>query len=195
MERIITIEGYDIPVKSTAGSLMSYKMNFNRDGLKDLLRLSKGIPDSQNVQNQSEEEIVDNLIDSDFDFDIFFRFLWVFAKSADPTIPPMEIWLETFEVSPIEFMVKALEVTTDLLVSTASSSIKPIKKIRPTKNQEEVTTETLIRRAVDRGINVQDLDNMTIGMVVDYLTAANNEDMKEDKPAKKYATAEDISNF
>ena len=45
MERIIKVGEYEFAAKSTAASLFSYKRNFNRDGLKDLIALTQGMPD------------------------------------------------------------------------------------------------------------------------------------------------------
>ena len=42
MEKIISVGEYKFPVKSTAARLLSYRRNFGRDGMKDLLALVKG---------------------------------------------------------------------------------------------------------------------------------------------------------
>jgi len=88
MERIIKVGEYEFAARSTAASLFSYKRNFNRDGLKDLIALTQGMPDD------AEGDIVTALVEGHFDFDTFYRFLWVFAKAANPQIPPLENWLE-----------------------------------------------------------------------------------------------------
>jgi len=116
MERIIKVGEYEFPAKSTAASLISYKANFNRDGLRDLLSLAKGIP-------EGKEEI--NL--ENFDIDVFFRFLWVFAKASDKTIPPLEQWLGRFETPPIDFVNEAFPYVADLLGTTAKGSVPPKK--------------------------------------------------------------------
>ena len=43
MEKILNIDGKDVKFKSTASFLLRYKMQFQRDGLKDLLRLQGAI--------------------------------------------------------------------------------------------------------------------------------------------------------
>lgn len=60
-------------------------------------------------------------------------------------------------------------------------------------------SETILRRAIERGLTAADFENMTLGMVVDYLTVCNNEDIevqqrKKEAP-KRYATADDIAAF
>lgn len=118
MEKIIHIGDYEIPVRSTAASLFSYKANFGRDGIRDMIALAKGLPEG------SHEVTADVLTDSGFDFDVFFRFLWVFAKAANKSIPPLPEWLDTIEMPPFDFAMGALPQVTDLLMSTAKSSVK-----------------------------------------------------------------------
>lgn len=124
MEKIIVIKyqkddevnEYRFAAKSTAASLISYKANFGRDGLKDLIKLAKGI------EGDTDPLII--LESEGFDFDIFYRFLWVFAKAGEKTIPPFEQWLEAFEMSPIDFAVQTLPQVIELLGSTVGSTVK-----------------------------------------------------------------------
>lgn len=119
MERIIKVGEYEFAARSTAASLFSYKRNFNRDGLKDLIALTQGMPDD------AEGDIVSALVEGNFDFDTFFRFLWVFARAANPEIPPLERWLEGFDMPPIDFAVQALTQSMDLLFDSTKTSVKP----------------------------------------------------------------------
>jgi hypothetical protein len=52
----------------------------------------------------------------------------------------------------------------------------------------------LLKRAIDSGLTVADLDLMSIGMVLDYLVTCYNEN-QEKEPPKRYATAADIDAF
>ena len=122
MERIIKVGEYEFAAKSTAASLFSYKRNFNRDGLKDLLALTAL---TQGMPNDAEGDIVTALVEGNFDFDTFFRFLWVFARAANPEIPPLERWLEGFDMPPIDFAVQALTQSMDLLFDSTKTSVKP----------------------------------------------------------------------
>ncbi len=118
MERILTVGDCKIPLRSTAASLFSYKANFQRDGMKDLIALAKTMPkDPQSITAES-------LSDSDFDMDVFYRFLWTFAKSADKAIPPLIEWLDTIEVAPLNFVVEALPQIMELLGDTSKPSIQ-----------------------------------------------------------------------
>lgn len=57
----------------------------------------------------------------------------------------------------------------------------------------------MLHRAIERGLSAADFENMTIGMVVDFLTECNNEYYDEKKRQKegpkRYATADDIAAF
>lgn len=117
MEKIIKVGEYEFKAKSTAASLFSYKANFGRDGLRDIIALASGI--------NGGEMSIEKIITSDsFDLDVFFRFLWVFAKAADKDIPPLEQWLEGFDIPPVDFACQSLSQILDLLMSTAKSTIK-----------------------------------------------------------------------
>ena len=131
MERIIKVGEYEFAAKSTAASLFSYKRNFNRDGLKDLIALAKGMPeDCKEKDKKEDKDSIDGnaiwaLIESNFEFDTFFRFLWVFAKAANPEIPPFEEWLEEFDMHPVDFAVEVLPQSVDLLFDSTKTSVQP----------------------------------------------------------------------
>ena len=111
MEKIIKIGDREFSVKSTAASLFRYKNNFNRDGLQDLMRLAKSMPKGKEIGD-------------DFELDVFYRFLWTFAKAADNNIKPMIDWLDGFEILPIDFISEALPQVQDLLISSVQSNVK-----------------------------------------------------------------------
>jgi len=122
MERIIKVGEYKFPAKSTAASLISYKSNFGRDGLMDVFSLAKSFKSDKNGNLD-----VDNINMEGFNIDVFFRFLWVFAKASDKTIPPLEQWLERFEMPPFDFASEALPQVADLLGTTVKGSVQPKK--------------------------------------------------------------------
>lgn len=133
MEKIIKIKNQvdangkpigdiEIPVRSTAGSLFVYKSNFGRDGIKDLLALGKNMPTIK--EDATEEEMMQALAESDFSFDVFYRFLWVFARSKNPDIPPIEQWLDSLDVAPLDFFIEVLPQVKDLILNNIKSGVK-----------------------------------------------------------------------
>lgn len=110
MEKTIKAGSYEFPAKSTAASLFSYKSNFGRDGLRDLISLANSAGDGVDLKN--------------IDMDTFFRFLWVFAKASDSAIPPLEEWLGTFDIAPLDFMAEVFPQINDLLGKTAKTNVQ-----------------------------------------------------------------------
>ena len=84
MEKIININGKDVAFKSTGSAPLRYKMQFKRDFFADLMKL-------QGVQKDMNS----------LDLEVFYNLAWIYAKTADPSIPPIMEWLDTFEEFPI----------------------------------------------------------------------------------------------
>lgn len=114
MKKTIEVCGYEIPVAYNAASLIRYKMVFHRDAMRDLMLLAKG--DGDMLENP------------DFDLEVFYRFLWIFAKQADPELPDMVDWLEGFDVPPLDFAKAALPEVQSLLVENMKTTVKSKKK-------------------------------------------------------------------
>lgn len=129
MEKVVRIGEYEFPVKSTAASLFSYRRNFGRDGMRDLLALVGGM----NPKDNPKDVAVSAFLDGNFEIDTLYRFIWVFAKAGDPSIPPMEEWLDTFEVTPMDFVSDVFPQVTELLFSMAKTTVKSKKKPRTPK--------------------------------------------------------------
>lgn len=119
MEKIIKIGSHEIPVKSTASALLRYKLNFGRDALQDLTKLAKGMP-----KKIKEDDVMEMVSSGGFDMDVFYRFIWVFAKTADPTIKPLIEWLDDIDITPFEFVTEVFPQIKDLLYNNIKTTIK-----------------------------------------------------------------------
>ena len=84
METIIKIGDRDVTFKSTGSAPLRYKMQFKRDFFADLLKMENMGSDISRI-----------------DLEVFYNMAWIYAKTADPSIPLLIEWLETFEVFPI----------------------------------------------------------------------------------------------
>lgn len=116
MEKILNIDGRDVKFKSSASFLLRYKMQFQRDGLKDLLKLKGAI-------NLETKELADA---EQLDLEVFYNMAWVLAKVANPEIPPPMEWLDTFSEFPLmEVMPEVFE----LMMLCLQSSVKSKKKV------------------------------------------------------------------
>lgn len=91
MEKTLNISGKEIKLKSTAGTMMRYRNNFNRDFLKDLINLQEKL--KERAENGTQFQAVD--------LDIFEKIAWCMAKTADDSIPQIENWLDQFETFDI----------------------------------------------------------------------------------------------
>lgn len=91
MEKILSIGGKDIKLKSTAGTMMRYRNNFNRDFIKDLIKLQ------QSLTNKLDNDVEFNALD----LDMFEKIAWCMAKTADDNIPDIEHWLDEFDTFDI----------------------------------------------------------------------------------------------
>lgn len=116
MEKIINIDGRDVKFKSSAAFLLRYKMQFHRDGLRDLIKLQGAInPDTKEIDNLQA-----------LDLDVFYNMTWVLAKVANPQIPPPLEWLDTFSEFPLMDIIPEV---LDLMMLCLQSSVESKKKI------------------------------------------------------------------
>ena len=125
MEKIVKVGEYEFSVRSSAATLLSYRRNFGRDGMKDLLALVKSFG---NKNAEDTDAVVQTLADGSFEMDTLYRYIWTFAKSADKTIPPLEEWLDTFDVPALEFVAEVFPQVSELLFSMAKTNVVPRKK-------------------------------------------------------------------
>ncbi len=102
MEKVINIGGREIKMKSTAGTMLRYRNNFNRDFIKDLISLQTKL--SENADNQFNA----------VDLGIFEKIAWCMAKTADDNIPDIERWLDQFDTFDI---MQALPDLMNLLIA------------------------------------------------------------------------------
>lgn len=99
MEKIINIDGKDITFKATGSAPLRYKMQFKRDLFADVMKM-RGISE-KNIES--------------LDLEILYDVSWIFAKIADPTIPPPLEWLDTFNSFPIKEVFPQIQ---ELLIDT-----------------------------------------------------------------------------
>lgn len=121
MEKVLTIGDKQIKMKSTAGTMMRYRNNFNRDFIKDLVSLQTKL--NKKIETGTEFEA--------FDLDLFEKIAWCMAKTADNSIPDIENWLDEFETFDI---MQVLPEIMGLLIAN-------MEQINDKKKQAEVQAE------------------------------------------------------
>jgi len=110
MEKIINIDGRQVKLISNGALPLRYKMQFNRDAFQDIVKLTK-------VKVEGEE----TLDISQLDLEVFYNFVWVLAKTGDPSIPPLLDWLEAFDNFPI---IEIIPEIMDMITSNLQTSKK-----------------------------------------------------------------------
>ncbi|MBC1752539.1 hypothetical protein [Listeria seeligeri] len=118
MEKTIDISGKKVPLKSTGATVLRYKQQFGKDYFSELMKMTKAIePMKKNKKNT-------NLADSDLsllDFEVLYNFVWVLAKTANPSIPEPLEWLDGFDSFPIVEIMPEIE---DLLAASIQTKKK-----------------------------------------------------------------------
>lgn len=99
MEKTIYIDEKPVQLKSTAGTMKRYKAQFRKDYFSELMKLAKTVSKSEgqtfDLSKISYEEL------NYLDFEPLYNFIWVLAKTANPSIPDPETWLDQFDSMPI----------------------------------------------------------------------------------------------
>lgn len=99
MEKTIEIDGKKVKLKSTAGTPKRYKAQFRHDYFSELLKLSKLMANS-NGDEFDLSKIDYNELEY-LDFEVFYNFIWVLAKTANKDIGDPLDWLDEFDSMPI----------------------------------------------------------------------------------------------
>jgi hypothetical protein len=113
VERTLTIDGKEVRFKSTGGTPLRYKAQFQKDFLADMMKL--------NALNRLD---FDKLNPDDFDlldFDPYYQFVWALAKTADPNVEDPITWLDKFDSFPVIRIARELQ---GLIVSSIQEKKK-----------------------------------------------------------------------
>lgn len=113
MEKVLNIDGKNIPFKATGGTCRMYRSYFKRDLLKDFAKLEKKANELENSELETKFEVID--------LEIFENLVWTMAKAADPDIPCLEEWLDGFETFSIY---KNLKSILEILVGSMETTIE-----------------------------------------------------------------------
>lgn len=88
MEKIIRIDGRDVPFRATAAVPRLYRIKFGRDIMQDM----KSIQDAMEKAQNGEQPIPVKMLE------VFENVAYLMARHADPDMPEhsVEEWLDTF---------------------------------------------------------------------------------------------------
>ena len=98
MEQIVLIGEREVRLKATASILLRYKSLTGKDLLKEFIKMEK-------IKDELTE---DNLISiyEKIDVEFIYNLFYVLAKTADPTLPPMLEFMDSFDCIPFEEVFK-----------------------------------------------------------------------------------------
>ena len=119
MEKTIEIDGKKVKLKSTAGTPKRYKAQFRKDYFSELLKLSKLM--ASNTGEEFDLAKIDYSELDYLDFEVFYNFIWVLAKTADKNIGDPLDWLDEFDSMPLAEIFPEI---IDLLESSISTKKK-----------------------------------------------------------------------
>ena len=83
MKQTISIKGKQITLESNAFTTLLYKKQFNKDFFKELLIVAKIFNGRKSF---SLEDLDTDSLEA-FDSELFYRLFWIFAVTADPSVP------------------------------------------------------------------------------------------------------------
>lgn len=93
MEKIIRIDGRDVPFRATAAVPRLYRIKFGRDIMQDMKAIQDAVEKAQN----GEQPIPVKMLE------VFENVAYLMARHADPDMPEhsVEEWLDTFSTFSI----------------------------------------------------------------------------------------------
>lgn len=172
MERVFEVEGKNLGVKCSAGTVRSYRNLLGRDLIKDMVDLEKELIETKTLDSASAE-IAENVV-------------YLMAKEYDESIPAMNEWLSRFSPYFVFNVVAQVIYMWRENLKTINESKKKLKK-----TERDWTAALFLLRAAQIGLTMKDLDEVTVGMVLDMYVEMSNDHVKY----AELATQEDMNNF
>lgn len=115
MEKTIEIDGKQVVFKSTAATPLRYKAQFHKDYFSEILKLEK-LSKTMKSKKLTDAEKLEKV-----DFELFYNIAWVFAKTANKSIPEPLDWLDGFDTFPMDEILPQLM---ELIISNMQSKKK-----------------------------------------------------------------------
>lgn len=123
MKRTIEIQGKKITLESNAFTTLLYKKQFNKDYFKELLLVAKVFKgrDSFSLEDLTAESL------EAFDSELFYRLFWIFAFTADSTIPDFLEFYREYAFLTLEDIIENVGELLKVSLVTKKKQI-PVKK-------------------------------------------------------------------
>lgn len=125
MKQTISIKGKQITLESNAFTTLLYKKQFNKDFFKELLLVAKVFNGRKSF---SLEDLDTDSLEA-FDSELFYRLFWIFAVTADPSVPD---YLDFYRVNSYLELKDIMQNVGKLL------EVSLVTKKKPTQVKERV---------------------------------------------------------
>lgn len=127
MEKLIEIDGKQVPFKATARTPVLYRTLFGKDIFKDLSKLTDRMQEAQKKHDETGEDL--SLLDVG-SLEVFLNIAYVMAKQADRSIPSdMDEWLDSFSMFSIYQILPELLELWNLNMTQISEAKKNIGEL------------------------------------------------------------------
>lgn len=100
--KTIEIDGKQVTFKSTAATPLRYKAQFGKDYFAEIYKL-KDLQKALKSKKSNSEKL------ASVDFELFYNIAWIFAKTADKSIPEPLEWLDGFNTFPMDEIIPQLQ--------------------------------------------------------------------------------------
>lgn len=115
MEKIIKIGDKKVKLKANAMQALIYRSNFG----KDIMEVQGSMLGMVNFEEDGSTTLNLNGIKG-LDSVGIVQIIWCMAKAADDSVPPLENWLEQFDVFPVmDIFAEAYELILANFISTS----------------------------------------------------------------------------
>lgn len=122
MRKTVKICDYEIEVAANAASVFRYQHEFGKDGLREVMKLGALL------NGKNDDDIAQIFADGAIDFVFIYQWFWLLASTANNDILPFDEYFEQFDAPPLDFVLGALPVVMDMIISNATTTVKNKKK-------------------------------------------------------------------
>ncbi|MQW22943.1 MULTISPECIES: hypothetical protein [unclassified Lactococcus] len=119
MEKTIDTGEVKIRLASNAATPLRYKMQFHTDYFGDLMKLAKSLDTGSEGKFDLSDVSWESL--ATLDLTLLYNFVWIYAKTADASLPEPLEWLDSLDSLPIDSFSTELQ---DLIAHSIQSKKK-----------------------------------------------------------------------
>ncbi|MDE5740818.1 MAG: hypothetical protein K2H90_00045 [Oscillospiraceae bacterium] len=151
MQKTIKIENVSFNLAATGAVLCLYKQQFGVEYYDDFLRITAI---NTNISATDTQKAALSL-------EIGYRLIWSMAKAADPSVSDPDVWIDEFEDFPLT---ELMPIAMELLGKSFEQVI-----MNGTAGGEKLTSENLIACCLSCGLNMQDVNSLSIGFLLNSI--------------------------